>query len=142
MGSEEDWEQTSLLCGESTQCLGRTGFVSAHGACAFPVHTSQALGFSARELSEAGLGCVPFPGLSRSGSGSRGLHKGAHWAGPAFCALPRSEQLRRPGAWGAQSPQVGTASYHLPDPSRSVSWVAAGTPVSSAVSLLGTDLWM
>ena len=32
--------------------------------------------------------------LSRSGSGSRVLPKGADSVGPAFCALPRSEQLR------------------------------------------------
>ena len=40
------------------------------------------------------LGCVYFPGLSHSGSDSRVLHKGTDSAGPAFCALPRSEQLR------------------------------------------------
>ena len=32
-------------------------------------------------------------------SGSQVLHKGTDLAGPAFCALPRSDQLRRPGAW-------------------------------------------
>ena len=48
-----------------------------------------------------------FPGLSRSGSGSPVLHKGADSVGPAFCAFPRSEQPRRPGAWRAHSPQVG-----------------------------------
>ena len=37
--------------------------------------------------------------LSRSGSGSRVLPTGADSVGPAFCALPRSEQLRLPGAW-------------------------------------------
>ena len=39
-----------------------------------------------RELSEAALGCVRFPDLRRSGSGSRVLHKGEGSAGPAFCA--------------------------------------------------------
>ena len=53
------------------------------------------------------LGCLHFPGLSRSGSGSWLLHKGADLVGPAFCACPRSEQLRGPGAWRAQSPPVG-----------------------------------
>ena len=53
------------------------------------------------------LGCVHFPGLSCSGSGSRVLHEGTHLVGPAFCALPRSELLRRPGVWQAHSPQVG-----------------------------------
>ena len=40
------------------------------------------------------LGFLYFPGLSCSGSGSRVLHKGTDSVGPAFCALPRSEQLR------------------------------------------------
>ena len=58
------------------------------------------------ELSEAALGCVHFPGLCRSVSGSRVLHKGSDSVGPAFCALPRPEQLRRPGAWRVHTPQV------------------------------------
>ena len=37
---------------------------------------------------------VHFPGLSHSGSGSWVLHKGTESTGPAFCALPRSKQLR------------------------------------------------
>ena len=40
------------------------------------------------------LGCVHFPGLSLSGSGSWVLHKGAGLVGPVFCALPQSEQLK------------------------------------------------
>ena len=40
--------QTNItgVCGECLQCLGCTGFAPAHGACAFPVYTSQALGCS------------------------------------------------------------------------------------------------
>ena len=53
------------------------------------------------------LGCMHFPGISRSGSGSWVLRKGTDSVGPAFCALLRSEQLRQPGAWRAHSPQVG-----------------------------------
>ena len=45
-----------------------------------------------RELSEA-LGCMHLPGLSCSGSGTRVLLKGTGSVGPAFCVLPRSEQL-------------------------------------------------
>ena len=40
------------------------------------------------------LGYMHFPGLSHSCSGSQVLHKGTDLVGPAFCALPRSEQLR------------------------------------------------
>ena len=51
------------------------------------------------------LGFMHFPGLSRSGSGSQVLHKGTDSVGPVFCALPRSEELRRPGAWWAHYPR-------------------------------------
>ena len=40
------------------------------------------------------LGWVHFPDLNHSSSGSRVLHKGTDSVGSAFCALPRSEQLR------------------------------------------------
>ena len=39
-------------------------------------------------------GCMHFPDLSHSGSGSRVLNKGTDSVGPVFCALPRSEQFR------------------------------------------------
>ena len=53
-----------------------------------------------------------FPGLSCSGSSSQVLHKGTDLVGPAFCALPRSKQLRHqvlgkcavPGVWCVLSP--------------------------------------
>ena len=45
------------------------------------------------------LGFVHLPGLSWSGSGSRVLHKGTDLFAHVFCAPPRSENLRRPGAW-------------------------------------------
>ena len=55
--------QTNItgMCGECLQYLGHTGFASAHGSCAFPIYTSQALGCSARELPEAGPGLCAFP---------------------------------------------------------------------------------
>ena len=103
----------------------------AHGVCAFPVYTAQALGCSAGNCLWWALGCMHFPGLSHSGSGSQVVHKGADFVGPSFCALPRSEKLRRPGVWRAQFPPptpapallLEAAAYHLPSPSRSVFWV-------------------
>ena len=58
-----------------------------------------------------------FPGLCRSGSGSWVLHKGTDSVGSAFCALPRSKQLRWPGTWRVHSPQLCGASHPLPCPS-------------------------
>ena len=86
------------------------------------------------------LGFMHFPGISHSGSGSRVLHKGTDLVEPAFCALPRSEQLRRPGAWQAHTAQVGSASYHLPSPSCSVSWVCSGTAISGVLCVSSGEL--
>ena len=86
------------------------------------------------------LGCVHFPDLCYSGSGSQVLHKGTDSVGPAFCALPRLEQLRQPGAWQAHSPQVGSASYHLPGPGHSGSTVSGVPCVSSGELISGCDL--
>ena len=80
--------------GMCSQCLGHTGFAPTHGMCAFPVYTAQALGCSAVNHPWPALGCLYFPGPSRSGSGTRVVLRGADLVGPAFCALPRSEQLR------------------------------------------------
>ena len=82
------------MCGECSQTLGHIGFAPAHGVCAFPVYTGQALSCSAGNCLRLALGCMHFPGLSRSGSGTRVVLKGTDSVGPAFCALPRSEQLR------------------------------------------------
>ena len=108
--------------------LARVG--SARSVCAtlglcvcFPRLRCSGSGLLRREWA---LGCVHFPGLSHSGA--RVLHKGADSVGPAFCAFPWSEGPWRPGAWGADSPQV-RRSHHLPGPSR---WV------SRRASLLGS----
>ena len=70
---------------------------------AFPVYTAQALGCSAGNCLRRALGWHALPSLSLSGSGIRVLLKVADSVGPAFCALPRSEPLRRPGVWQAWS---------------------------------------
>ena len=90
---EEGTLQTNNT-GMCSQCLSHIGFAPAHSVSAFPVYTAQALGCSARNCLRPALGCMHFPGLSRSGSGTWVLHKGADSVGPAFCALPRSKQLR------------------------------------------------
>ena len=80
--------------GVCSQCLSHTGPALAHGACALPAHTAQALGCSARNRPRPALGCIHLPGLIRSGSDTRVVLRGADSVGPPFCALPRSEQLR------------------------------------------------
>ena len=79
--------------GVCLQCLSHTGSAPAHGVCSLPAHTAQALGCSARNHLWPALGCLHLPGTSRSGSGTQVVLRGADSVGPAFCALPRSEQL-------------------------------------------------
>ena len=56
------------------------------------------------------------------------------WVGGVFCALPRSEQLRQPGAWQAHCPRWPACLNHRPSPSRSVSpsvpYVSSGELIS------------
>ena len=90
------------------------------------------------------LGCLNLPGLSCSGSGSRVIHKGTELDGPAFCALPRSDQLWRPGAWRAHSPQVGRCILSPPW-FQMLCFLGAQREhcLSCAMCLLwGADLWL
>ena len=80
--------------GVCLQCLSHIGPAPTHGACTLPAHTAQALGCSTGNRLRPALGCMHLPGLSRSGSGAQVVLRGADSIGPAFCALPRYEQLR------------------------------------------------
>ena len=82
--------QTNItgMCGECLHCLGHTGFVPCYRVCAFPIYTAQYLGCCTGELSKAGPGCVPFPGLTRSGSGSRASTKAQTLLGQHFVHFP------------------------------------------------------
>ena len=80
--------QTNItgVCGERSQCMDHTGFALA---TVFPGSTLLRLqGALQGHCPKRALRFVHFPGLSCSGLGSRDL------AGHAFCALPRSKQLR------------------------------------------------
>ena len=72
--------------GVCSHCLSHTGFAPGHGVCSSPVYTAQALGCSAGSCLRQALGCMHFPGLNCSGSGSRVLHKG--WLGLHFVLFP------------------------------------------------------
>ena len=89
---EEHRKQVSLACvGSARSVSAALGLPPlAHGACALPAHTAQALGYSAGNRPRPALGCMHLPGLSCSGSGTQVVLRGADLVGPAFCALPRS----------------------------------------------------
>ena len=86
-----------------------------------------------------------FPGLSCSGSGSWVLCKGTDLVGRAFYALPRSKELRPPGAWQAHCPKWAVHLNHLPSPGPSVFQLhlestTSGVPyVSSGELISGCD---
>ena len=131
MGREEHYKQIPLACvGSACSVWATLGLLLL---TAYVLSWSTLLRFQVvlqGNCLKWALGCVHFPCLSHSGSGSRVFHKGTELVGPVFCALPGSEQLRRPGAKQEHSPQVGGASYHLPYPSCSVSWVLSGSTIS------------
>ena len=81
--------------GMCLQCLSHTGSAPAHGACSLPAHTAQALDCSTGKHLRPALGYLHPPGLSCSGSGTWVVLRGTDSVGPAFCAPPRSEQLRQ-----------------------------------------------
>ena len=90
-GTEGGTLQTNNT-GVCSQCLQHTGFAPDHGICFSCLHC-QALGCSAGNRLRPALDCMHFPGLSHSGSGTWVVLRGTDTVGPAFCALPRSEQL-------------------------------------------------
>ena len=53
------------------------GLPPVHGACSLSAHDAQALGCSSANHPQPTLGCLPFPGPSRSGSGTRVVLSGA-----------------------------------------------------------------
>ena len=83
---------------------------------------------------------VHFLGLSSSGSGSQVLHGGTDSVGPAFCALPRSEQLRQPAAWPVHCPRWALHLTHLLGPSSLVSRVRCGSTVSGVPCVSSGEL--
>ena len=80
VGREGRCKQITLACAHSV--------LATLGLLLLTVHTAQALGCSTRNHLRAALGCMYLPGLSRSGSGTLVVLRGADSVGPAFCALP------------------------------------------------------
>ena len=121
-GREQHCKQISLACVGSARSVWATLGLPPLTTCALSWSTLLRLqvALPGNCLRQA-LGCTHFPDVRRSGSGSWVLHKSTDLVGPAFCALPRSEQLRRTGAWQVHSSWLGGVFYHLPSPSRSIS---------------------
>ena len=111
MGREGRCKQVTLACARSVS--------ATLGLPPLMVHTPQALGCSAGNHLKPALGCMHLPGLSRSGSGTQVVLRGADSVGPAFCALPRSKYLRCLVI-------TVTVTYHLSIPAAQFSGCTAG----------------
>ena len=102
------------MCGEHSQCPATVDLAPptrSRRTCFPRLHCSG----SRLLYRERALSCRHFPGLSRSGSGSRVLHKGTDSAGPAFCAFPvRAAQAAR----SLMSTLSSDAARLLPSPSQ------------------------
>ena len=108
VGREEHCQQISLACVGSAHTVWATLGLPPLVVCVFSQSTLFKLHVALQgNCPKRALGFVHFLGLRHSDSGSRVLRKGTNLVGPAFCALPRSEQLRPPGAWRAHSPHMG-----------------------------------
>ena len=74
-GREGCCKQITLVCACSASAT--LGLPPVHGTCSLYAHAAQALGCSARNHPWPALGCLYFPGPSRSGSGTRVVLRGA-----------------------------------------------------------------
>ena len=95
VGREEHCKQILLACVGSAHSVSATLGLPALMACVLSQSVLLMLQVALQgNCLKWALGFVHFPGLSHSGSGSWVLHRGADSVGPAFCALPMSEELR------------------------------------------------
>ena len=125
------WGGRNRNCRQPLACVGGARGAWAHWVClahgtCFPGLRCSGSRLLHRGLSAAGRVACP-PGLGRSGSGPRGLRKGAAMAGPAFVPF------QGPGSSGTRCvaralPRWGSASYHLPVPAARFPRCTAGVP--------------
>ena len=140
VGREEQCKQISLACVGSACSVWATLGLPTLTACVLSRSTLLRLQVALQgKCPKHALGCVHFPGLSHSGSGSRVLHKGTGWACVLCPSQVRAAQVSR--CFASALPQVYRMSYRLPRPSHSVSWVHRKSAISSLPCVLwGADL--
>ena len=91
VGREEHCKQISLACVGSARSISAILGLPPLMACVLSKSTLLRLQVALQgNCLKWALGCVHFPGLSHSGSGSQVFHKGTDSIGLAFCAFPRS----------------------------------------------------
>ena len=106
-GREEHCKQISLVCVGSAHSVWATLGLPLLMVCVLSQSILLRLQVALQgNCLRWALCCVHFLDLHHSFSGSWVLHKGTDSVGPEFCALPRSEQLRRLGAGQVHSSQL------------------------------------
>ena len=112
----------------------------AHSGMCFPGLHYSSSNFLCRGTVQSRPCVSYFPGLRCSGSGSQILHKGTDLVGHAFCALPKSVKLRRPGVWQGHCPQWTVFLNLLPGLSCSVFWVHHKSAISGVLCVSSGEL--
>ena len=121
----------SLVCVGSVCSVSATLGLPPLTACVLSQSTLLKLQVALKENSpRQALGFVHFPGLSHSGAGSWVLHKDTDSVEPAFLPFPGPSVSDNQVLGKHTLPRWGSASYHLPSPSRSFSWVLSGSTIS------------
>ena len=134
---------TTGVCGECSQCLGHTGFAPAHGVCASQSTLLRLQVALPGNCLKRALGCVHFPGLRLSGSGSRVLHKGADSVGLRFVPFPGPSSSGDQALGECTLPRLRGASYRLPSQPLGFLGAQWERRLRSAVCLLwGAELWL
>ena len=141
MGREEDCKQISLACVGSAHSISATLGLPLFTACVLSQSTLLRLQVALpRNCLKRALGCVHFPGLNRSGSGSLVLHKGADSVGLSFMPFPGLSSSGDRALGECTLPRLRGASYRLPCLSHSVSWVHSGSAVSGLLCVSSGEL--
>ena len=131
MGREEHCKQISLACVGSARSVWATPGLPPLTVNVLSPSTLLKLQVALKgNCLKWALHFVQFSGLNCSGSGSRALRMGTDSVGCAFRALPRSEQLRWPGACRRHCPRWAVHLNHLPSPGGSVSQVCQESTIS------------
>ena len=141
MGREEHYKQISLACvGSACSAWATLGLPLLTGTCAFPFYTAQAPGFSAGGVSKTGPGLCALPRSKplRFRLSSTPQRHRLGWA----CILCPSQiqraQVTR--CLASELSQVDCASYHLPGPSFSLSWVHSESALSGVPFVFSSEL--
>ena len=134
--------QTNItgMCGEFSQCLGHTGFGPAHSVCAFQAYIAPTPGCSAGELSKASPGLHALPRSKLLGFRFLGTPQRHRLGWACILCPPQVRAAQATRCLTSTLSQVCGASYHLPGPSHSVSWVHSRSAVSGVACVSSGEL--